>query len=73
MDRVARIDAALKADPQGTNPGALSQRHCEAASLQTSPEARRFHLTHAWIFALVAGDEVATASLESALREAGGL
>ncbi len=50
----------------------LSLLH-EAAAEGAEPGARRFHLTHAWVFALVAGEEARAARLEQALREAGGL
>jgi len=52
----------------------LSQLHEQAAQLfSDQPEARRFQLTHAWVFALVDGDEARVASLEAELRTLGGL
>ena len=47
--------------------------HEAAAALQADPAARRFHLTRAWVHALVAGDDAATTRLEAALRASGGL
>lgn len=52
----------------------LSELHQEAATLfATDPGAARFHLTHAWVYALVAGDDALVASLEDQLRVMGGL
>lgn len=52
----------------------LSALHEEAAaSFAETAEERRFHLTHAWIYALVDGDDARVASLEDRLRKAGGL
>ncbi len=36
-------------------------------------EERRFHLTHAWVYALVDGDDARVGPLETRLREVGGL
>ena len=65
------LDAALR-DP-ATGPARLSDLHARAAERQTDPAARRFHLTHAWVHALVTGDAARTAPLEAALRDLGGL
>ncbi|MEM8751676.1 MAG: hypothetical protein AAGF90_01735 [Pseudomonadota bacterium] len=51
----------------------LSELHEAAAALQPTPEARRFQITHAWVFALVDGDEGRAARLERELRALGGL
>jgi hypothetical protein len=52
----------------------LSVLHEEAAVvLAGDRDASRFHLTHAWVYALVAGDDVRTDELEARLRELGGL
>jgi len=51
----------------------LSALHEQAAALMTDPTARRFHLTHAWVHALVAGDEARIATLEHQLRALDGL
>lgn len=52
----------------------LSALHEEAATdFATTNEERRFHLTHAWVYALVDGDDARIAGLETELRDAGGL
>lgn len=52
----------------------LSDLHETAAAvLAADPAARRFQLTHAWVFALVDGDERRVAALETELRALGGL
>lgn len=52
----------------------LSTLHEAAASLFAGDRgARRFQLTHAWVFALVDGDEPRVAGLEAELRALGGL
>lgn len=52
----------------------LSVLHEEAAALfDSDPAAKRFQLTHAWIFALVAGDEARISQLEAELTFLGGL
>lgn len=61
----------LHADP--AHAARLSALHEEAATLLDDPAARRFQLTHAWVFALVDGDEARAARLESALGSLGGL
>ena len=69
----ARIDAALRALHGSGRAAELSALHAQAAGLNSGPASRRFHLTHAWVFALEAGDADAAGRLEAALREAGGL
>lgn len=52
----------------------LSALHEEAAAdFAETVDERRFHLTHAWVYALVDGDDVRVASLERLLKKAGGL
>lgn len=51
----------------------LAVLHERAAGFLGDPGARRFHLTHAWVFALEAGDGSRVDRLETALREVGGL
>jgi predicted NAD/FAD-dependent oxidoreductase len=52
----------------------LTVLHEAAADLfSDDPGARRFQLTHAWVFALVDGDEARVATLEQQLRALGGL
>lgn len=72
-DRAAAIDAALRR-LHGTEEAArLSALHEEAAGLMKSDAAARFQLTHAWVFALEAGDGSRVAALEARLRSLGGL
>ena len=52
----------------------LSALHEEAADdFAKTADERRFHLTHAWVYALVDGDDARVISLEHRLKEAGGL
>ena len=52
----------------------LSALHEQAAThFAADPGARRFLLTHAWVYALVDGDEPRVAALEAELRVLGGL
>ncbi|RMF35898.1 MAG: hypothetical protein D6754_12390 [Alphaproteobacteria bacterium] len=70
---LARIDAELReAGPDGTAQR-RAQLHLEAAGLMTTPAARRFQLTHAWIWALSAGDWTLADRIEAELRALGGL
>lgn len=69
----AELDAALRARHGSGDAAGLSRLHERAAALLADPAGRRFHLTHAWVHALVAGDGPAVARLEAALRAAGGL
>jgi hypothetical protein len=52
---------------------ALSSLHEEAALAMPSKAERRFHLTHAWVYALVTGDDRRVQHLESQLKTLGGL
>ncbi|MEM8872569.1 MAG: hypothetical protein AAGE38_19370 [Pseudomonadota bacterium] len=70
MDRRAALDAALKAARPVEEQVAL---YHQAADLMTLSQARRFHLTHAWVYALEAGDETTIEALERELRALGGL
>jgi hypothetical protein len=69
----AAIDAELIRLHRGGAPARLSALHNAAAAILPEAGARRFHLTHAWVFALEAGDENAASDLETALRALGGL
>jgi len=52
----------------------LSVLHEEAAAIFAhDPGAQRFQLTHAWVFALVDGDDARVAMLEAQLTDLGGL
>ncbi len=72
-DDRAALDAELKR-LHGTGAAAeLSALHQRAADMMARPEERRFHLTHAWVYALVSGDEALPARLAEALEDLGGL
>jgi hypothetical protein len=71
--RLARLDRLLRALHGAPRPARLSALHRVAAATLPDPAARRFHLTHAWIFALEAGDDPLTEALETDLRAVGGL
>ncbi|MGB0504575.1 MAG: hypothetical protein ACPGGK_00135 [Pikeienuella sp.] len=52
----------------------LSELHRMAAEhFEGDPGARRFHLTHAWVYALVVGDEIGADQLGTELESIGGL
>ena len=71
---LARLDAALIALHRSGDAAGLADLHERtAAALAADPGARRFQLTHAWVFALEAGDEARVRRLEAALRRVGGL
>lgn len=52
---------------------AMSGLHEQAADRLIPPSEQRFHLTHAWVYALVTGDSVRVEALEKRLRTLGGL
>jgi hypothetical protein len=66
----AALDARLRALHETGRAEELSALHLRAAALLGEPAARRFHLTHAWVFALEAG--TGAEALEAELRAAGG-
>jgi hypothetical protein len=68
-----RLDAALRAHHPDGDARVLGALHIRAAALLPDPAAQRFHLTHAWVYALVAGDDPQIADLESRLRALDGL
>lgn len=72
-DGAVALDAALRRLHGSGDAAALSALHCKAAGMMTSNEEARFHLTHAWVYAMVAGDPFETARLERTLRDLGGL
>jgi len=74
-DRRREVDAALtRLHGRQEHAADLSALHEEAATnFAETAEERRFHLTHAWVYALVQGDEARIALLEDRLRIAGGL
>lgn len=67
------LDAGLKRLHDGGDPAELSALHERAAAALGDADAARFHLTHAWVFALVTGDDARIAALEERLRGSGGL
>jgi hypothetical protein len=67
------IDAQMRALHDSGAHDTLSRLHEEAASRPLPMEERRFHLTHAWVYALVEGDTARVTSLERELRALGGL
>lgn len=67
------LDARMRALHDSGQHGELSHLHEEAATRPLPLEARRFHLTHAWVYALVEGDAPHVARLEDQLRVLGGL
>lgn len=74
-DRRAEVDAALtRLHGRQEHAADLTVLHEEAAAdFAETEEERRFHLTHAWVYALVTGDEARVAQLERRLRRLGGL
>ncbi|MEM6438861.1 MAG: hypothetical protein AAF763_04060 [Pseudomonadota bacterium] len=72
----AALDAELRALHAAPRTAARAARmaalHEAAAELMDGPAAR-FHLTHAWVHALEAGEAAPAARLERRLRAAGGL
>lgn len=74
-DRRAELDAALtRLHGRHEHAAELAALHDEAAAdfAETAAE-RRFHLTHAWVYALVIGDDARISALEAELRRLGGL
>lgn len=63
----AALDAALRRLHGCHAPGALSVLHERAAMLFEGTQ-ERFHLTHAWVFALEAGEELRAEALEARLK-----
>lgn len=74
MDRAA-LDAELTRLHNDIDHAArLAELHERAAALFPGDDgARRFQLTHAWVFALVDGDEARAARLAAELKALGGL
>jgi hypothetical protein len=73
--RAAALDAELiRLHGDEDEAARLSELHEKAAAhFEDNPGARRFQLTHAWVFALVAGDGERVEDLERKLRLLGGL
>lgn len=74
-DRRAAVDAALtRLHGRQDHAAELSALHEEAAAdFAETAEERRFHLTHAWVYALVDGDDARVDMLQRRLRAMGGL
>ncbi|MFQ5623274.1 MAG: hypothetical protein ACE5FS_07740 [Paracoccaceae bacterium] len=73
-DRQAdEIDRQLRELHGGAEVLRLSDLHLRAAEIMDSRKGRRFHLTQAWVFALVAGDARRVSLLERELRSLGAL
>ncbi len=74
-DRKAEVDADLtRLHGRQDCAYQLSALHEEAADhFAKTEDERRFHLTHAWVYALVDGHDARVTSLERLLKEAGGL
>jgi hypothetical protein len=76
-DKAPRSDADIDADLKrlhGTGSSAeLSRLHQDAAGRLSDPRAIRFHLTHAWVFAMEAGDSARAERLAAELRRMGGI
>lgn len=72
-DAADALDAELRRLHGGPDAAALTRLHESAAAAMSDPAAARFHLTHAWVYALVCGDDAQIAALESQLIAAGGL
>ncbi|RED13189.1 hypothetical protein [Pontivivens insulae] len=69
----AQIDAELHALHGGPDAARLSALHEEALPHMPTMQEQRFQLTHAWIYALVHGDEARICKLEQQLTDLGGL
>lgn len=72
-DRGMALDGLLQSLHADGPPAKRAAAYEQAAGFVGAPEAERFHLTHAYIFALEAGDEVAELRLANRLRALGGL
>jgi hypothetical protein len=66
------LDRALIALHGSGRAAQLSRLHAEAARMMETVPEQRFHLTHAWVFALEAGI-AEEAALRRRLKDLGGL
>lgn len=76
MGEVATLDARLQEAARAGDTGALAQAYRHAAEIAAedrNPDAAGFFLTHAYVWALVAGDEPGARTMEQALRRQGRL
>lgn len=67
---LSELDAALRTE---RDPKRLMVLHQAASAALDAPAAQRFHLTHAWVYALVCGDDAEVAHLERELQRRGGV
>jgi len=67
------LDAELTRLHGGPDSAQLCAMHMKAVDLKNDLGWQRFHLTHAWIYALVEGDHKTEADLANTLRALGGL
>ncbi len=74
-EKAVALDAELtQLHADNAHAARLSVLHEEAAAMfYDDPAAQRFQLTHAWVFALVDGDDRRVAMLEAKLTTLGGL
>lgn len=69
----AELDAALRRLHNTEESAELSLIHQKAAEMMEQSEAKRFHLTHAWVHALVSGNTNLIKDLEGHLKSLGAL
>ena len=69
----AALDACLEAAARDGDAGTLALAYQRAAERAERPDEAGFFLTHAYVWALVAGDGLAAESLADALRRDGRL
>ncbi|SOH93747.1 hypothetical protein SAMN06273572_102425 [Monaibacterium marinum] len=69
MQQLHHIDAELHRLHDTPDPQQHSQIHERAARLLPDPAEQRFHLTHAWVYALVHGEPTNIDRLETTLRQ----
>lgn len=73
-DRAALDEELTRLHGQTAHAARLSVLHeTAAAEFAAGPEEARFHLTHAWVYALVDGNDARIGVLERQLRAIGGL
>ena len=73
-DDLGALDAALTRLHGSGAAADLAALHAKAATaLSHDPLAERFHLTHAFVYALVSGDDASVHAFEQRLAAAGGL
>jgi len=73
VDDRAALDARLQEAARAGDAGSLASLYRRAAASTEQPDEAGFFLTHAYVWALVAGDAPAAASIAAALRRNGRL